>query len=128
MAGNDNHITFLKGLAPPQRDRELRQELTDSLQELVAAVEPCLPQGGNTLHSCVIDDFEVRQVELGERDGRVCLRFSGSARQGVGGAASLERITGVAEAVIDDRGRVSYRDVRFAEEPTFVAHDVGGGD
>jgi hypothetical protein len=128
MAGNDNHIAFLKGLAPHDRDRELRQELIDSLQELVAVVERFLPLGGNTLHACVIDDFQVEHVQLEEGAGRVRVHFSASARQGVGGAASLEQITGRADAVIDGRGRVTYHDVHYAEEPAFVAHDVGGGD
>jgi hypothetical protein len=123
-----NHIRFLKQLPPPEFDQEVRQELTDSLQELVACVEPGMPHEGDTLHACVIDDFQVQRVMLGDRDCRVQLRFLASARQGIGAVKELERITGRGEAVIDDDGRVRYQDVAFAGEPAFVAHDLGGGD
>ncbi len=128
MADHGSHMAFLRGLAPADFDRELRQELKDSLQELVAVIERDLPLGGNTLHGCVIDDFQVQKTEPADRECRVRLRFSASARQGVDAAVSLEQIVGTAEAVIDDAGRVRYREVRFAEDPAFVPHDVGGGD
>lgn len=128
MTGRESHTQFLAGLPAAQRDAQLRQELTDSLQELVACIERSLPLGGNTLHSCMIDEFEMQKSELRGDDCRVLVRFKASARQGVGGAAALERITGCAEAVISDRGSVSYRDVRFAEDPAVVAPDIGGGD
>jgi len=128
MTGHDSHIGFLKDLAPAERERELTREVTDALQELVACVERSLPLEENTLRGCVIDDFQLHQPKLGEHDCRVPLRFSASARQGVGNAKRLERIQGNALAIIDESGRVSYRDVTFGEERAFVAHDLGGGD
>jgi hypothetical protein len=124
----EKHIDFLKNLPVQEFDHELQQELTDSLQELVACVEPALPHDGDTLHGCVIDDFQVQRIRLGDRDCRVKLRFLASARQGMGAVKELERITGRGEAVIDDDGRVRYQDVAFAAEPAFLAHDLGGGD
>jgi hypothetical protein len=123
-----NHVHFLKNLPPQELDRELRQTLTDSLQELIACVEPALRHDGNTLHACVIDDFQVRRIKLGERDCRVQLRFRASARHGMGPVKEMERITGRGEAVIDADGQVHYRGVAFAGEPAYVAHDLGGGD
>jgi hypothetical protein len=124
----DNHIDFLKKLPPREFQREVHQDLTDSLQELVACVEPALPRGDNTLHGCVIDELLVNGIKLGDRDCRIELRFLASARHGIGSVKELEHITGRGEAVIDDRGRVHYRDVAFAEDPAFIAHDLGGGD
>jgi hypothetical protein len=128
MTGHESHIGYLKGLTPPERDRELKQALTDSLQELVASVERALPLAGNTLHSCVIDDFQLQAPALDERECRVPLRFSASTRQGSAGSTRLEQIAGQAQAVIDDQGRVTFQDVRFTEDQAFVPHDVGGGD
>ncbi len=128
MTGQENHIEFLRELPPPALEGTVKQELTDGLQELVACLERCLPLGGNTLHSCVIDDFQLHAPVLTERECRIPLRFNASARQGVGGAAQLERIAGRAEAVIDEEGRVSYQRVTFGEEPAFLPHDLGGGD
>jgi hypothetical protein len=124
----ENHIDFLKNLPPRELDYEVRQSVTDSLQELVACVEPALPRAGDTLHGCVIDEFQIQRVKLGEYDCRVQLRFLASARQGIGGVKEMERITGRGEAVIEDDGSVRYQDVAFAEEPAYVAHDLGGGD
>src|SRR4051812_3135175 len=90
----ENHIRFLKDLPPREFDRELHRALTDSLQELVSCVEPALPRDGNTLHGCVIDDFQVQRIKLGESDCRVQLRFLASARNGVGSVKEMERITG----------------------------------
>jgi|SRR5947209_6222677 len=128
MTGHDTHIHFLMEMPPAERDAELRQELSDSLQELVACIERSLPLGGNTLHSCVIDEFQILKSQVREEDCRILLRFSASARQGIGNAAQLRHISGGAEAYIDDQGRVNYCNVRFAEEPAFVGHDLGGGD
>ena len=124
----ENHIHFLKNLPPRDFRREVHQALTDSLQELVACVEPSLPRDGNALHACVIDHFQIQRIKLGERDCRVRLRFLASARQGVGAGKRLEHITGRGEAVIDDDGRVCYHDVVQAGEPAFIAHDLGGSD
>src|SRR5882724_10327755 len=128
MIDHASHIDFLENLSPAEFNRELKQELTDSLQELVACIEQSLPQGGNTLRACVIDDFQVQDVNLGERACRVQIRFNASARQGIGASKHLEGIVGRAEAVIDDASRVTYQAVGIAEEQTFVAHDLGGGD
>src|SRR6266702_2962637 len=123
MIDHANHIEFLESLSPAEFHRELKQELTDSLQELVACIEHSLPQGGNTMRACVIDDFQVQDINLGERDCRAQIRFNASARQGIGASKHLEGIVGRAEAVIDDSSRVKFRAVAFAEEQTFVAHD-----
>jgi hypothetical protein len=128
MIGQDDYIEYLRDLSPPDLEREVHQEVADALQELVACIERALPLGGNTLHSCVVDDFQLHQPVVGDRECRARLRFDASARQGVGGAARLERLAGHAEAAIDRRGRVSFRGVTFTEEPAFVAHDIGGGD
>jgi hypothetical protein len=122
------HISLLTDLPPAQRDAELRRVLGDFLQELVACIERSLPLDGNTLHSCVVDDFDIQESKLRRHDCRVTVHFSGSARQGVGSTARLERLTGCAEAVIDEQGGVTYRVVRFTEEPAVVAPDIGGGD
>lgn len=128
MIDHASHIDFLENLSPADFNRELKQELTDSLQELVACIEQSLPQAGNTLHACVIDDFQVQDINLSDRDCRVQIRFNASTRQGIGASKHLEGIVGRAEAVIDDDSRVKFRAVTFAEEQTFVAHDLGGGD
>jgi hypothetical protein len=128
MIQHASHIEFLAKLSAPELNHELKQELTDSLQELVACIEQSLPLGGNTLHGCVIDDFQAQKIDLGDHNCRVQIRFNASARQGIGSTKNLEGIVGRAEAVIDDSSRVTYRAVAFAEEQTFVAHDLGGGD
>jgi hypothetical protein len=128
MTGHDTPIHLLTNLPPAQRDAELRRVLGDSLQELVACIERSLPLGGNTLHSCVVDDFDIQGSELHQHDCRVTVQFNGSARQGVGSAARLERLTGCAEAVLDEQGAVTYSDVRFTKEAAVVAPDIGGGD
>jgi hypothetical protein len=128
MMAGQNLTRLLKSLSPRELDREVQRLLTDSLQELVAAVEPAVPREYDALQACVIDDFDVQQIECTDRECRVQLRFRASARHGVGADKELERITGRAEAVIDEVGWVRYRDVAFAEELAFVGHDLGGGD
>jgi hypothetical protein len=46
----------------------------------------------------------------------------------MGSTKKIERISGRAEAVIDDARRVSFRGVAFNTDRSFVAHDLGGGD
>jgi hypothetical protein len=128
MIQHANHIAFLKSLAPPALNRELKQELTDSLQELVACIEQSLPQQGNTLHGCVIDDFQVQKIDLAEHSCRIPIRFSASARDGTGPSKQMESIAGRAEAVIHEDSHVTFQGVGFAEDQTFIAHDLGGGD
>src|SRR5580704_3389804 len=128
MMDHENHMRFLKSLAPQEFRRELSQELTDSLPELVACIEPALPSTGDTLRGCVIDEFQLGDVEVAGRECHIQLRFSASARQGLGSTKKIERIAGRAEAVIDDARRVSFRRVAFNTDRTFVAHDLGGGD
>jgi hypothetical protein len=123
-----SYLEFLRGLSRPEFDREIRQQITDSLQDLVACVERALPLESNTLHACVIDDFVVQNIDIDDEACRVQFRFTGSARHGVSAGKSLERISGRAETLIDGDRHVTYRGVVFAEEPTFVGHDLGGGD
>ncbi len=128
MTDQQSHMGFLKSLAPQEFKRELTQELTDSLPELVACIEPALPDTGDTLRGCVIDEFQLGEVEVTGAECHVQVRFSASARQGVGATKKIERIAGRAEAVIDDARRVSFRGVTFNTDRSFVAHDLGGGD
>ena len=128
MTSCENHIQFLKELPPAEFDREVRQEITDSLQDLVARVERALPLEGDTLHACVIDDFHVHSAELKEQECQVRFSFVASARHGVPGSGHRERIAGRADTAIDTAGHVDYRGVVFGEEPAFVSHDLGGGD
>jgi hypothetical protein len=128
MMDHKSHIGFLTSLPPQEFNRELTQELTDSLPELVACIEPTLPSTGDTLRGCVIDEFQMGDVALAGGECHVHLRFSASARQGIGSTKKIERIAGRAEAVIDDARRVSFRGVAFNTERSFVAHDLGGGD
>jgi hypothetical protein len=95
---------------------------------LVACIEPTLPSTGDTLRACVIDDFQMGDVDVGGGECHVQLRFNASARQGLGATKKIERIAGRAEAVIDDARKVSFRGVAFNTDRTFVAHDLGGGD
>ena len=124
----ENHIGLLRNLPREDFNGEVNQALTDSLQELVACVEPALPRNGNTLHACVIDDVQINRITLGDRDCRVQLHFFASARRGIGNVKELECIAGRGVAVIDSTGRVCYQQVAFSEEPAFIAHDLGGGD
>jgi hypothetical protein len=128
MTDQKSHMGYLQSLAPPEFKRELTQELTDALPELVACIEPTLPTTGDTLRACVIDEFEMGDIDVAGRECHVQLRFSASARQGVGAAKKIERIAGRAEAVIDDARRVSFRRVAFNTDRSFVTHDLGGGD
>ena len=128
MTEQKSHMGYLKGLAPQEFKRELTQELTDSLPELVACIEPALPSTGDTLRGCVIDEFQMGDVDVAGRECHVQLRFSASARQGMGSTKKIERISGRAEAVIDDARRVSFRGVAFNTDRSFLAHDLGGGD
>jgi hypothetical protein len=128
MIGHASHVEYLKTLTPAELEQELNQAITDSLQELVACVQKALPQGGNTLHACVIDDFQIIETELRDHECLVRFRFTASARQGISGSKSLEQISGRAETIIGDQGHVAYQGVVFAEEPAYLAHDIGGGD
>jgi hypothetical protein len=128
MLQHDNHIAYLKSLAPAALNSALKQELTDSLQELVACIEQSLPQPGNTLHGCVIDDFQVQRIDIDEHACRVPIRFSASARDGTGPSKHLECIAGRAEAVIHEDSHITFQGVGFAEDQIFIAPDVGGGD
>ena len=128
MIGHASHVDHLRELTRDQLDRELRQELTDSLQELVACVEQSLPPKGNTLRSCVIDDFEIDRVELGTQECRVNLRFNASVRLGGKALGDLEHMTGRAIAAIGADGRLAYHRVCFTEDTAYFPHDVGGGD
>jgi hypothetical protein len=125
---HESHIGSLKELSARALHRELRREITDSLQDLVACVEPALPLEGNTLHACVIDDFQIQHIELDGRECRVHLSFTASARHGISADKKLERISGRADSVLDDRGCLTYCGAVFSEEPAFVGHDLGGSD
>src|SRR6516225_3438948 len=83
MIGHASHVEYLKTLTPAELEQELNQAITDSLQELVACVQKALPQGGNTLHACVIDDFQIIETELRDHECLVRFRFTASARQGI---------------------------------------------
>ena len=74
MTGHDDYIEFLRPLSPAELEREVRAHLADALQELVACIERALPLGGNTLHGCVVDEFQLQRPVVGERECRAALR------------------------------------------------------
>ena len=80
MIGHESQIALFKGLPPRELDRELKQKITDSLQELVACVERALPLEADTLHGCVIDDFDIQHVDLADHECRIRFCFVGSVR------------------------------------------------
>jgi hypothetical protein len=125
---NHNYYNFLGSLSPQDFGREVKQTVTDSLHELVACIKRSLRRERTTLHACVIDDFQVRRIVLGDHDCRVRVHFRASARHGIGAVKELERVTGYGEAIIDEVGRLRYQNVVFAGERDFIAHDLGGSD
>ncbi len=128
MIAHESHAAILSHLARPERERELRREIADSLQGLVAAIDRLTRTADDRYSSCVVDDF---QIGTSERQGEkwvVPLRFTASARRGGSRAGGVERIAGKAVAVIDDTECVDFRDVALVTEPADVAPDVGGGD
>ncbi len=128
MNARERHIAYLKGLPREECERQVRRELSDSLQELVAAIEHAAAARGHTFRSCVVDDFQIVRTDFGEHVCLVVLRYSGEARRNDPGHKDRERISGNAEAAIDDAGKVTYKGVTFSEEQTFVGPDVGVGD
>ena len=121
-------IASLRHLSQEQREAELRQVLTDALQELVVALEQAAAARGHTFRSCVVNDFQIARIDLAEHVCLVILRYSGTARRNDPGHNDREEISGSAEALLDDTGKVTYKGVTFAEDQTFVGPDVGVGD
>jgi hypothetical protein len=121
-------IASLQALARTELDRELRRRLTDSLQELVAAVEHAAAERGQVLNTCAIDDFDISLINWRTSEARIVIRYQATARDATRGKAGLEHIAGSAEAVLDQAGKITYRGITFEEEPAFVAPDVGAGD
>jgi len=128
MIGQASLIETLKALPPEKLHRELRQVINPTLQDLVAALERGAAMTGQTLRSCVIDDYRISRVEVGETECRVVLTFTASAQWGPGARGRLIRISGSARAVIDDAAQVHYSGTTFAQDQVFVAPDVGVGD
>ena len=128
MIGHDSYLATLNDLPPAAREQEIRQKVTDSLQGLVACVEQSLPIKPETPHSCVIDDVQVLKMDPGPDGCRLLLAYTASARLYNKGRGDLERITGKADALLDDAGQVTYRGATYDSERDFVAPDIGGGD
>jgi len=127
MIGHASYLESLHELSHADLEREVREKLTDALQGLVAALEPALPVAEEAPHSCVIDDFQMVDLQRSPSECRVLVRFTASARLYAEQRGDQERITGTAEATLDDDGRVTFGGVRCASERAFVPHDVGGG-
>jgi hypothetical protein len=124
----DNLADSLRRLPPAQRDREIRHIITDSLQDLVAALEHDAVQNGVTWRSCVPDDFHIERVRWLAGECVVLLTYNVSAKQGLAGRSCDERIFGNAVVTIDKDGQVSFKSITSLEEQEFVAPDLGGGD
>lgn len=126
MPSEQSYVQRLENLERPEFEREVRRRIAEALQGLVACIEHAAVERGQLLSSCAIDDFRVVQTDVRPAECRVVLRYQSSAKDKATG--SLERISGSGEAIIDERGEVTYRGITFAEAQEFVAPDVGVGD
>lgn len=128
MICHESHIDVLRRLAPEELDRELRHEITDALQELVAGIDHAALDRGKSFRSCVIEDFKISQSKCEDDRCIVLLYYTASAQRHGAGSGGNEMIHGSAILSIDSAGQVTCKGVTFNEEPQTVAPDVGVGD
>lgn len=129
MRSQESYVDFLRRLSPRDRTEEIYQELTDSLQELVRAVEHTQAAEQAHVQGCVIDDILIDHIELLPETCVVQLSFGATAELNEPGEEeNADRVTGSTEAVFDADGQVTFRKAVLHKERDFAAHDVGGGD
>ena len=125
MYAPENYLDFLRRLPAKDRTEEIYQELTDSLQALVRAVEQTEVAEHAHVQGCVIDDILIDHVEIGPLECAVSLSFAATAALGDG---TTDRITGEAEAAFDADGQVDFRDATILKEHDYVAHEIAAAD
>ncbi len=126
MLTHASHLAYLKSLPPAELDRALERTLCDTIEQLGVAINSFTAARGHGMRNCVVDDLQLTRAELSEKDCRVVVRFSASAHYGATGRKDNERLSGSADASIDDTGAVSYLRITLAEERSFIPHDEGG--
>ena len=126
MIRHADYIASLKRLPRAELDRTVERAVCDTLAQLGVAITRAAAARGHALHNCVVDDVQLARIDLADGDCRVVLRFSASARRAETGRRDNQRLSGSAEASIDDAGRVNYLGITLSEERGFVPHDEGG--
>ncbi len=126
MISHTSHIAFLNGLPRAELDSALERTLRDTVGQLGVAIKSVAAARGHSMRNCVVDDLQITRAELHEKDCRVVLRFSAAAFYGETGRRDNERLSGSAEASVDDAGAVNYLGITLTEERGFVPHDEGG--
>lgn len=128
MICQESYVDFLQALPENQLDVELRQRVTDSLQELVAGIEEAARERAQWFRSCMIDDFQITRAKLMDERWMVLILYTASAQRRGRGAGRNECIYGSALLSIDAVGDITYKGVTFNEEHDFATPDVGVGD
>lgn len=126
MQTHASHIAYLRRLPPAERDRALERTFCDTIEQLSVAIKSFTAARGHVMRNCVVDDLQLARTEFGEKECRVLLRFSASAHYGATGRRDNERLSGNAEASVDDTGAVNYLGITLTEERGFIPHDEGG--
>src|SRR3954452_22427708 len=106
MSSPTGHIAVFKSLPHAELNRTLERTLADTVAQLGVAIENAAAARGHSLHHCVVDNLQLTRAELGDTECRTVLRFSASARCGETGRRDNQRLSGSAEASIDDTGAV----------------------
>ena len=108
----ENYIIYLQSLSELELEQEIENKITDTLQQIINTEEMSSAIAETNACNWSVEDYDiVDQPDVGEGECITTLTYSASGEQDEEMGFCGSKITGQAEAVIDEFGTVTYQNV-----------------
>lgn len=109
---NNNYISYLNSLLRKEQDEEIDQKILDTYQKIIDTEGFAGAMADTNAYGWFIDDYKITKIDIDEEECTVLLTFNASGTQDDDRGFSGNEITGEAEAIIDESGKVTYKTIK----------------
>ena len=108
----ENYIIYLQSLSEFELEQEIENKITGTLQQIINTEEVSSAKADTNAYNWSVEDYDiVDQPDVGEGECITTLTYSAFGEQDEEMGFCGSKISGQAEAVIDEFGRVTYQNV-----------------
>jgi hypothetical protein len=123
--GPTNFVLHLKDLAESDRQSAIDEKIEATYYQILDSEAAASAIAETNAGGWGVDNYQIQDIDLRGEECIVKLSYSASGEQDMEKPSSGDTITGTAEAVIDSRGTVDYREITASVEEDFIDPDTG---
>jgi rRNA-processing protein FCF1 len=113
---SNNYVRYLNSLSRGEQDREIDQKILDTFKQIIDAEEFAGAMADTNAFNWSIDAYNITDIDISDEVCTVLLTFSASGTQDEDRLFAGNKITGEAEAIIDQSSKVTYQIINVEVE------------